>query len=305
MVLFAVAIAAPALYSTACWDIEGSDEGPPGETLDPGGDPWAEQTQPGPADPSAVGDQPALDPSSYAIEGGEGVDPWLEDLPDLPEMCCVAPDREDYMETNADPDDEDAGKEHTILFVFDKSGSMVDPWEAGTKWEVAAAAMVDSVTLYQHYLSAGAIFFPTDDDCGVLPISTEPQIYFTDGYDYLNQWQGSMNGLGPSGMTPMNTAFVMADEAIRTACEDGILERPFKVVLLTDGQPNCNYDPDYLAAYPYHWFKHGIETLVVGLPGSEGAAELLSMIAYAGGTESNFVPDDEEDFEDEMDAICE
>jgi len=295
------------LAASACREMdelyygEGGDDDP----FDLGEGFGTQEAPPGSESSSAVDDQPAFDESSWHLEGGEAEDPWLEELPELPEMPCVAPNREEYKEEHFDPDDEDAGKEHTILFVFDKSGSMDGDWEDGTKWDVAAAAMVDSVSLFQHYLSAGALFFPTDYDCGVQPIGAEPQIYFTDGGDYLSQWESSMNGLGPSGATPMNTAFERADQAIRAACENGILEQPFKVVVLGDGQPNCDYDWEYLAAYAYHWYKHGIETLVVGLPGSESAAELLSMIAYAGGTESEFTPGDEEDFEDGMDAICE
>lgn len=307
--VWVIAVAAPALVLavTGCWNVDAPFEGDIYEDDDyeQGGYTGTEQLPPGDETSSAVGDQPAYDESTFHLEGGEPEDPWLDDLPELPEMCCVAPDREEYMAAHLDPLDEDAGKEHTILFVFDKSGSMDGWWEDETKWEVAAAAMVDSVSLYQHYLSAGAVFFPTDYDCGVLPIMVPPQIYFTDGADYLDEWESSMGALGPDGGTPMNTAFVVADQAIRTACENGILDKPFKVVVLSDGEPNCTYDWEYLAAYPYHWYKHGIETLVVGLPGSESAADLLNMIAYAGGTESNFTPDDQDDFEDEMDAICE
>jgi hypothetical protein len=312
----AIAIAALALglAATGCWEVDDAfegqlDDGDYDQGDDPGDDNYPPWDDVSPEDDH----QPGIEEQSWHIEGGESSwhiegqegDPFLADLPELPEMPCVAPDREEYMETHADPDDEDAGKDHTILFVFDKSGSMGGGWEAESKWDVAAAAMVDSVSLFQHYLSAGAIFFPTDYDCGVLPIGSSPQIDFTDGTSYLADWESSMNVLGPHGATPMNTAFQRADQAIRDACDDGILEKPFKVVVLGDGEPNCEYEYEYLLAYPYHWRQHGIETLVVGLPGSESAAELLGMIAYAGGTDSEFTPEDPGDFEDEMDAICE
>jgi hypothetical protein len=309
------AVLALGLTATGCWEVDDPTDGQLDDgQYDQGEDPGTQQIPPDDQTASAVDDQPAFDESSLTLEGGEGSwhleggeaeDPFFDDLPELPAMPCVAPDREEYMEAHADPDDEDAGKDHTILFVFDKSGSMSGSWEDETKWAVAAAAMIDSVSLFQHYLSAGALFFPTDYDCGVLPIEESPQIDFTDGSSYLGQWESSMSVLGPNGATPMNTAFEQADQAIRDACEDGILDKPFKVVVLGDGEPNCTYDWEYLLAYPYHWWQHGIETLVVGLPGSESAAELLGMIAYAGGTESEFTPDDPGDFEDEMDAICE
>jgi len=303
----AVAAAALAAAVIGCWEV---DE-PAGWSADGTGD-EGDGTGPGTASPdpdndaeAAPGATPDQMTSSWHLDGQEGNGLLPDDLPELPGMACTAPDREEYMAEHADPDDEDAGKEHTILFVFDKSGSMSSGWEDDSKWGVAAAAMVDSVSLFQHYLSAGAIFFPNPDSCEVLPIDEGSQIYFTGGSDYLGQWEDSMNALGPGGSTPMNTAFERADAAIRQACEDGILDRPFKVVLLSDGEPNCEYSYEYLLAYPYHWHKHGIHTLVIGLPGSETAADLLGMIALAGGTESEFTPDDQGDFEDEMDVVCE
>ena len=65
-----------------------------------------------------------------------------------------------------------------------------------------------------------------------------------------------------------------------------MLERPFKVVLLTDGEPNCDGDMELLTALPAKWNQHGIKTHVVGLPGSGTAKELLEAIAEAGGTDT-------------------
>jgi hypothetical protein len=305
-----IAALALAAVLVGCWESENpAKNADDDETEGPGEGSGTAGVDPGPGSASAVDDQPDVDPSDSHLDGQAGEveedSPLPDDLPELPAMPCVAPEREEYKAAHADPDDEDAGKEHTILFVFDKSGSMSGSWEEGDKWSVAAAAMVDSVALFQSYLSAGAIFFPSYSDCGVLPIEFEPQIDFTSGSAYLGAWESSMGALGPEGSTPMNTAFERADAAIRDACDDGILEQPFKVVLLSDGEPNCEYSYEYLLAYPAHWLDHGIETLVIGLPGSESAAALLGMIALAGGTESEFTPDDPGDFEDEMDTVCE
>ena len=85
------------------------------------------------------------------------------------------------------------GMEHTILFVFDKSGSMNGGWGQRTKWAVARDAMIDSVSLFEHYLSAGAIFFPTDYDCGVASIISGAQIGVQDGNGFLARWEELMH----------------------------------------------------------------------------------------------------------------
>ena len=72
-----------------------------------------------------------------------------------------------------------------------------------------------------------------------------------------------------------------------------------------------DHDVESLTRYPRIWLLHGIETHVIGLPGSEPAESLLRAIAEAGGTELYLAPksddpdDSAEDFEDEMDVVCE
>ena len=235
---------------------------------------------------------------------------------------CVAPDRDEYKaEHGIFPDDgaEDLegnyeGMRHTVLFVFDTSGSMGIQWDHRTKWNVARQAMVDSVSEYQHYLTAGAIFFPTDQDCEVQPLYEDVQISYYEGGGFLDRWDAVEHHHSPLGSTPLNLALQRADEAIDMACDSGVLDRPFKVVLMTDGEPNCDYDKSELLYYPQKWLDQGIETHVIGLPGSEDAEQLLEQLATAGGSELLFLPttDDEEqteedveDFEDEVDIACE
>jgi hypothetical protein len=240
---------------------------------------------------------------------------------------CVAPDRDEYKaEHGIYPDGPDGtfedvaaeeqveGMEHTVLFIFDRSGSMTTYWDHRDKWTVARDAMIDSVSKYQHYLSAGAIFFPTDMGCEVQPIQAAAQIDYSGGSDFLTRWETLSSEYAPVGQTPLNTAFELADSAITWACLRGILERPFKVVLLTDGEPNCDYNYEKLLAYPQKWLKQGIETHVIGLPGSEAAEDLLALISTAGGSELFILPDNDDpdqtdedidDFEDEVDIACE
>jgi len=244
------------------------------------------------------------------------------DEPETTWPKCVAPDRDEYKaEHGIFPEDgaEDLegtyeGMEHTVLFVFDKSGSMADTWDHRNKWKVARDAMVYSVSNYKHYLTAGAIFFPTDMDCEVEMITDTAQIDYTGGYGFLDRWSLLDSQHMPVGQTPLNLALKRADEAIDLACDTGVLDRPFKVVLMTDGAPNCDYDYDELLSYPQHWLEQGIETHVIGMPGSEEAEALLEQLATAGGSDLLLLPatddpdqteEDVEDFEEEVDIACE
>ena len=89
---------------------------------------------------------------------------------------------------------------------------------------------------------------------------------------------------------------------------DGLLNnrRPL-VMLLTDGEPNCATNMNVVEAMAAHWLKRGIPTYVLGLPGSEGAQNVLERIATAGGTHSGtqtvIRPDDPSELEDDIAAI--
>jgi hypothetical protein len=260
----------------------------------------------------------------------ELADPLVDPGP----LRCTAPDREAYKalhrgdagQQRPDGGDADAsidsltlgveGMEHTVLVVFDKSGSMTSLWDGRNKWQVASDTMIEAVTPFQDYLSVGAILFPTDGECGVAGIQSGGQIDFRGGADFLAEWETSMRRYGPDGGTPMSVALVRADQAIARACEMGVLGRPFKVVLLTVGEPNCEGDMELLTTLPAKWNQHGIRTHVVGLPGSETAEELLEAIARAGGTDTYLSqvgggtgaylsPSDPVQLEEHMTVLCE
>lgn len=238
-------------------------------------------------------------------------DPFEKDaeppLVDSDPIRCNAPDREQYKAAFRDDTGggdplgmQSAGMEHTALIVFDKSESMEASWDGRSKWLVASDTMFETVSPFQHYLSVGAIFFPTDDYCGVAPIDSDEQIDFRPGADFLVEWETSMLRYIPAGATPMSLAFEQANQAIVRACETGVLQRPFKVIVLTDGEPNCESELRFLTAFPERWMRHGIETHVVGLPGYDPAQELLESIAQAGGTDTFFSPSKPDEFEETM-----
>jgi len=62
------------------------------------------------------------------------------------------------------------------------------------------------------------------------------------------------------------------------------------VVVLTDGEPNC--DNSSLSTIPPMWLAQGIKTYVVGLPGSESGVTTLDALATAGGTMTHLTPSD-------------
>lgn len=209
------------------------------------------------------------------------------------DIPCIAPIRKDYIAAMGGDPETKQGKidalRHTILFVFDKSGSMDDNWDDSSKWQSAADAMIYSVAKYTEYVSAGTIFFPTDDHCGVDSITASSQIYFTNANDFIGQWENNTTHKQPMGSTPMEEAFRKTDEALAIACQTGIMERPIKVVLLADGQPTCDDQWETMTSYAQKWREHGVMTFVIGLPGSGGAKDLLEQIAIAGGSTQEII----------------
>ena len=75
----------------------------------------------------------------------------------------------------------------------------------------------------------------------------------------------------------------MADRTIAGAST--LLEQHFVVIVITDGEPTCGDDLEAIERHASAWLARGIETSVMGLPGSEPGADLLERIAQAGGTE--------------------
>ena len=249
-----------------------------------------------------TGCRDVMDDSMY-IDPTDNVDPVSaqSDLVRLAnglgyQIPCVAPVREEYIaQMGGNPETKEgdiASLQHTILFLFDKSGSMSSDWGDVSKWSAAAEAMTFSVELYSHYVSAGTVFFPTGGSCEVDAITAPSQIYFTDGDNFSSQWEASMQQKQADGSTPMLAAFERADEALAIACATGMMTRPLKVVLIADGKPTCNHDDDeadVMVRYAQKWLAHGVMTFVIGLPGSEKASDLLEQIAAAGGSTQHII----------------
>jgi hypothetical protein len=173
----------------------------------------------------------------------------------------------------------------TVLVIFDNSGSMSSYWDGGTRWQLANRSLVQAIEPVKTSLKVGAIRFPIGRSCGVPDFDGGEQFGFELGESFLERWIAS--GLAPDGGTPLAQAFIEADEAIANAGEMGLLDDRFNVLVITDGEPNCDGDNALLTELPAKWRELGVATVVLGLPGSTEAATLLDAIAEAGGTHAH------------------
>jgi hypothetical protein len=173
----------------------------------------------------------------------------------------------------------------TLLVIFDKSGSMADGWDERSKWQVANDSFMKAIEPVIENLTIGTIFFPQPDGCAVAPLDSGLQMSYAPGPQFVKSWQETAATRGPQGSTPLELSFRYADLAIERGCGFGLLDDRFRVVLITDGEPTCNDDTEAVIGLAAEWQAIGVETWVMGLPGSSGAAELLDAIAAAGGTE--------------------
>lgn len=178
----------------------------------------------------------------------------------------------------------------TMLVVFDKSGSMGQGWDERTKWQVANEAFMKAVDPVIDNLTIGTIFFPQLSGCDVAPLDSPDQMSFMPGRRFVEAWKGTEANRMPDGSTPLERAMRVADMAIERGCGLGLLDDRFRVVLVTDGEPTCSDDPNAIVGLAAEWSRVGVETWVMGLPGSEAATNLLDAIAHAGGTQSVQLP---------------
>lgn len=209
-----------------------------------------------------------------------------------------------------------------VLVVFDRSGSMEADWGGMPKFQAAGSAFRAAIEPLKDHLSVGGVFFPTVTTptvnplcvggcdpgnilhwlpgptgcclsntqlptCDVSPIESVDQIDFTTAEAFSAalplQWHVP-NATG----TPLEAGLARAAQAISART----FSDPLTVFVMTDGEPNCSTDQEDVIAQVSAWKAANISTYVIGLPGAQGAAELLTQMAQAGGSPMYIEPRD-------------
>lgn len=190
----------------------------------------------------------------------------------------------------------------TVLALIDRSVSMSDPWEGQPRWQAAGRAFINALTGYESLVTLGAIFFPQATECDVAPLSDPRQIPFQAGTRFKQQWEAFPENRFPAGGTPLGAAFERANEVIVEAKDYGLIGggRRFRVVVITDGEPNCGTDPERVLFLADSWRSLGVEVHAIGLPGSERAAAFLNELAVAGGSFAAQTPTTPDETEEDV-----
>lgn len=214
-------------------------------------------------------------------------------------------------------------KPGNVMVVFDRSGSMESDWNGVPKYEAAGNALLAALTPLKDLLTVGGIFFPSPaapdascpngctltniacclnsgsmDTCQVNTIDKADQITWGTADTFINALPMKWH-LGNAGGTPLMTGVQRAADAIAAQTFDD----PLIVIVMTDGEPNCNTDNQTVLDQIKKWKDAGIATYVVGLPGASAAANLLNSIAAAGGTDQYIDPKDPTELESKLRTV--
>lgn len=194
-----------------------------------------------------------------------------------------------------------------VYLVIDRSGSMNEPGTnpAMTKWDELNDAVTTALTQYDGAIEFGLLLYPTGQECATSGPQVPPAL------DNLVPIIAAL-GEEPAGGTPTAAALNNAAASLATMGDAGT---PKFVVLATDGGPNCNYglsanptcscthaaaaacctnapdpcyagqyclDDDHTLAVIAGLAAAGIDTFVIGLPGTAEYEGLLDEMAVAG-----------------------
>jgi|GEM_PF-486160 len=196
-----------------------------------------------------------------------------------------------------------------LLFVLDTSGSMTcnppdgdaelgarcarfpqqeDP-KRPTKWEVTSNALRSALNGMKGRpnLSVGLTLFPNGSECGVAMRPDVPIAPLDDAQ--LEAAEQALLSVKPTGETPIAGATILSFAHLATELRAARLTGNSFVILLTDGAETCApmaltqlRDKDLPNSRLFD-----IRTFVIGAPGSESARQLLSQMAWEGGTASS------------------
>lgn len=259
------------------------------ETQSPSGDGSTDTA----ADPStdASGEEDALPDDGEPNTGEEGsTDPGSTDPDAVDEEDC-----DDSFVMVLKPE---AGQVAKMMLVVDRSGSMNEE----TRWADLRAGLASVTTAMQDVVDFGLLLFPSAgiDACGSGQVIVDPAAQ--SAADIIT----GMDSWDPLGGTPTYEALVTAGQWLETNNAGGVNY----ILLATDGGPGCNMglnwqtcecipgatcvlnganclDAVRTSNQVLVLREQGIKTFVLGLPGTEGVADLLDAMALAGGASAN------------------
>ena len=184
-----------------------------------------------------------------------------------------------------------------LLIIFDRSYSMSTDWNGEPRWRAAGNAIQAALDpLVDDIAMGGAVFFPspnlasiqlcddpTGDSCNFIPMP-EPRtlscdvdpndashVPFVPGPEFVGSFiMGAAGGPPPhfpvnNGMTPLLAGLQEAQRVLSSTPLDGRTT----IAVITDGQPNCDWDAATANAIVSDWLAQGISTHVIGLPGAD------------------------------------
>lgn len=212
-----------------------------------------------------------------------------------------------------DTDLETVQKPGNVLVIYDRSSSMDADWNGTPKYQAAGNAIISALAPLKDLLTIGGVFFPSIDpnicacnvadplhwipgpqacclngignSCFVSDIAQSDQIKFGPASAYIDALPMLWRLMMANG-TPLQNGVTRGAEALANAT----LEGPVAVILMTDGEPNCNTDVAAVTQQVQMWKDKDIPTHVIGLPGAQDAADILNMLAVTGGTEKYVDP---------------
>lgn len=169
-----------------------------------------------------------------------------------------------------------AAKVNSNMFIaFDKSGSMNDPINGVSKWNIATTAITQVTQQYQSQIQFGLMLFPAgagnNQQCVPGPVAV------TVGDQRAAQIATALGNNAPGGKTPIGG--VLTSAGLVPELADAM--RANYVMLVTDGTETCNGNG--VTAATANLATKGIKTFVVGF-GADVDAVNLAAIATAGGT---------------------
>jgi uncharacterized protein YegL len=134
--------------------------------------------------------------------------------------------------------------------------------------------------------------------CGVNSIDKGDQLNFATADSFIAGLPMQWHLAGASG-TPLEAGLARAAEAI----QQHKFTDPLVVIVMTDGEPNCSTDDQRVLDQIKAWKAANIATHVVGLPGAQDAADLLNMMALAGGTDKYIDPQNAQELEQRLRTV--